>query len=218
MIRGVIFDLDGVLVSTDEFHYRAWKKLADELGIADFGREDNMKQRGISRMASLEIVLKKGSRDYTAEEKEELADRKNRYYLELLDTLSEQELLPGARETLSLLHKKGILIALGSASKNARVILEKTGILHQFDKISCGLDTTRSKPDPEVFMVAAQKLGLDPASCVVAEDSQAGINAAKAGGMISLAVGPLYESLGADYCARDLSAKIDWDTILNTDI
>lgn len=214
MIKGVIFDLDGVLVSTDELHYQAWKKLADELGITAFCREDNKRQRGVSRMASLEVVLEKGDKTYTEEEKVELATRKNNYYLEMLDTLTEKDLLPGARETLVFLHERGILTSLGSASKNAPIILEKTGILDLFDKISCGLDTTKSKPDPEVFLVAAKKLELDPEVCLVVEDSQAGIDAAKAGKMASLAVGPLYQSMGADFCAKNLADDIDWDAIL----
>lgn len=215
MIRGVIFDLDGVLVSTDELHYLAWKQLADELGITAFTKEDNKRQRGVSRMASLEVVLEKGDKTYTDEEKVELATRKNNYYLKMLDTLTKKDLLAGARETLLALHERGVLTGLGSASKNAPVILEKTGILPLFDKISCGLDTTKSKPDPEVFLVAAKKLGLPPEECLVVEDSQAGIDAAKAGGMKSLAVGPLYQTMGADYCARDLADNVDWDTILN---
>lgn len=215
MIKGVIFDLDGVLVSTDELHYLAWKQLADELGITAFTKEDNKRQRGVSRMASLEVVLEKGDKTYTDEEKVELATRKNNYYLKMLDTLTESDLLPGARETLLMLHEKGVLTGLGSASKNAPVILEKTGILSLFDKISCGLDTTKSKPDPEVFLVAAKKLELSPEECLVVEDSQAGIDAAKAGGMKSLAVGPLYQTMGADYCAKDLADHVDWDTILN---
>lgn len=214
MIKGVIFDLDGVIVSTDELHYEAWKKLAEELGITDFTKEDNEKQRGVSRMESLEVVLAKGSRQYSEEEKVQLADRKNNYYKEMLKTLDKSALLPGSEETLLKLKEKNILIALGSASKNAITILKQIEIYDLFNEISSGLDVTRSKPDPQVFLVAAQKLGLDPGECLVVEDSKAGIVAAKAGGMKSLAVGPFYKTLGGDYEAENLKAEIDWETIL----
>lgn len=214
MIKGVIFDLDGVIVSTDELHYEAWKKLAEELGITGFTKEDNEKQRGVSRMESLEVVLAKGSRQYTEEEKVQLADRKNNYYKEMLKTLDKSALLPGSKETLLKLREKNILIALGSASKNAIDILKQIEIYDLFNEISSGLDVTRSKPDPQVFLVAAQKLGLDPSECLVVEDSKAGIVAAKAGGMKSLAVGPFYKTLGGDYEAENLKAEVDWETIL----
>ncbi len=214
MIKGVIFDLDGVIVSTDELHYEAWKKLAKELGITDFTRKDNEKQRGVSRMESLEVVLAKSSRQYTEEEKVQLADRKNNYYKEMLKTLDKSALLPGSEETLLKLKEKNILTALGSASQNAITILKQIEIYDLFNEISSGLDVTRSKPDPQVFLVAAQKLGLDPSECLVVEDSKAGIVAAKAGGMKSLAVGPFYKTLGGDYEAENLRAEIDWEIIL----
>ncbi len=214
MRKGVIFDLDGVLVSTDELHYQAWKRLAAELGITGFHREDNKRQRGVSRMASLEVVLEKSDKRYSQEEKEALAERKNAYYLELLENLDAGCVLPGAFETLKYLKEKGILTAVGSASKNAPVILEKTGLLPLLDKISCGLDVTKSKPDPEVFLMAAKKLGLKPEECVVVEDSQAGIEAAKAGGMGSLGVGPLYTALGAEFCSLKLGTIDNWEEIL----
>lgn len=215
MIKGVIFDLDGVLVSTDELHYKAWKRLAKEIGISDFKREDNEKQRGVSRMESLQIVLDKGYKSYTEEEKEEFAERKNNYYKEMLKELDGSAVLPGALETVKLLKEKGIMTAVGSASKNAPDILEKIGLLTYMDKISSGLDTTRSKPDPEVFLVAADKLGLPPQDCLVIEDSAAGVQAAKAAGMKALGVGPYYFSLGADYEAENLVVSINWESILN---
>lgn len=165
-------------------------------------------------MESLEVVLAKGSRQYTEEEKVQLADRKNNYYKEMLKTLDKSALLPGSEETLLKLREKNILIALGSASKNAIDILKQIEIYDLFNEISSGLDVTRSKPDPQVFLVAAQKLGLDPSECLVVEDSKAGIIAAKAGGMKSLAVGPFYKTLGGDYEAENLKAEIDWETIL----
>lgn len=213
MIRGIIFDLDGVLVSTDELHYRAWKRLADELGITGFGREDNKRQRGVSRMESLEVVLEKGSRRYSDEEKIVLADRKNEYYRDMLRELDSGALLAGAVETLTALRAAGYLIGVGSASKNTPMILEKTGISGYIDKVSCGLDTTKSKPDPEVFLVAASKLSLAPEECLVVEDSAAGIVAARAAGMRSLGVGPFYDKLGADFAARALP-DVDWNALL----
>lgn len=215
MIRGVIFDLDGVLVSTDELHYQAWKRLADELGIKNFTREDNERQRGVSRMASLEVVLEKSEKNYNEEEKIALAEKKNDYYKKSLATLSARDLLPGARETLEMLREKGILTAVGSASKNAPEILERIELMPILDKISCGLDTTKSKPDPEVFLVAANKLELDPSECLVVEDSAAGIVAAKAGNMRALAVGPLAAQIGGDFMAKNLSEVGNWDEILS---
>lgn len=214
MIKGVIFDLDGVLVSTDEMHYQAWKRLAQELHITGFTREDNRRQRGVSRMASLEIVLEKADRTYSEEEKIELAERKNGYYLELLEEMDESAVLENVKDVLEKLKNRGLLLAVGSASKNAPVILEKTGLMPYFDKISCGLDTTKSKPDPEVFLVAAKKLELPPEECLVVEDSAAGIEAAAAGGMKSLGVGPFYQSLHADYEAPALCKVEDWESIL----
>lgn len=214
MIKGVIFDLDGVLVSTDELHYKAWKQLATELGITDFSKEDNQKQKGVSRMESLEVVLSKGSRVYTEEEKYMLADRKNNTYITLLQELTPEAVLPKVRETLTSLRKKGILIGVGSVSKNTPLILRRTGLETYIDQVSCGLDITRSKPDPEVFLVAAGKMGLNEEECLIVEDSSAGITAAKAAGMKSLGVGPEYRKLGADYEAPGLDSRIDWDSLL----
>lgn len=214
MIKGIIFDLDGVLVSTDEMHYQAWKRLAEELGITGFNKEDNRRQRGVSRMASLEIVLEKSDKAYSEEEKMELAERKNNYYLELLESMDDSAVLEGVKEVLQKLKNKGVLLAIGSASKNAPIILEKTGLMPYLDKISCGLDTTKSKPDPEVFLVAAKKLDLSPEECLVVEDSAAGIEAAKAGRMASLGVGPFYNALGADFEAEGLCKVTDWEPIL----
>lgn len=214
MIEGVIFDLDGVLVSTDELHYKAWKRLADEIGISDFGKEDNEKQRGVSRMESLQVVLDKGEKVYTEAEKAALAERKNSYYKEMLRELDETALLAGALETIQKLKEQKKKVALGSASKNAPLILEQVGLTPYMDKISSGLDTTRSKPDPEVFLIAAKKLGLAPENCLVVEDSAAGIQAAKAAGMRTLGVGPYHGTLQADYDVESLAAKIDWIEVL----
>lgn len=217
MIKGVIFDLDGVLVSTDEMHFRAWKMLAEELGIDKFTKEDNKKQKGVSRMESLEVVLSKGSKIYSAGEKEGLAERKNNFYKELLEELDESAILPGVVECLKMLRERGVLIGIGSVSKNAPLILEKTGLMEYVDKVSCGLDITRSKPDPEVFEVAADKLGLRYEECLVVEDSFAGIVAGKAAHMKTLGVGSEYDQLRADYEAPGLDGVIDWETILEVE-
>lgn len=214
MIKGVIFDLDGVLVSTDEMHFKAWKMLAENLGIDKFTKEDNKKQKGVSRMESLEIVLSKGTKVYTQEEKEALADIKNEYYKNLLLDLNEEALLPGAIDCLKMLRGRGIKTGIGSVSKNAPVILEKTGLMPYIDEVSCGLDITRSKPDPEVFEVAAHKLGLKFEECIVVEDSAAGIVAAKAAHMKTLGVGSEYDQLRADYEAENLAKVENWDFIL----
>ena len=204
MVKAVIFDLDGVLVTTDVLHFNAWKALAEELGINNFTKADNARQRGVSRMASLEVVLEKTDRVFTDEEKIALADKKNTNYVKSLDTLTKADVLPGVFEFLDFLKEKGVKIALGSASKNAPLILEKTGLSDKFDAISCGLDTTKSKPDPEVFLVAAKKLGMDPADCVVFEDSDAGIVAAKAGGMLAFAVGEAKTNPQADFISDSI--------------
>ncbi len=205
MVKAVIFDLDGVLVSTDEMHFKAWSKLAKEIGITTFTKEDNIRQRGVSRMASLEIVLEKSDKNFSEEEKIELADRKNGYYCEMLSSLTPDDVLDGALEFLKYLKKNNIKTAVGSASKNAPVILEKTGLLEHLDAISCGLDVTKSKPDPEVFLVAAKKLGIDPELCLVVEDAHAGIQAAKNGGMYALAVGAAYGDEDADFSMKSLA-------------
>jgi beta-phosphoglucomutase len=214
LIKGVIFDLDGVLVSTDEMHFKAWKMLAEELDILEFSKEDNKKQKGVSRMESLEVVLRKGKKIYSEEEKLELAGRKNRYYIDLLQGLTKDAVLEDVIITLESLREQGIAIGVGSASKNTPMILEKTGLKQYIDQVSCGLDTTKSKPDPEVFVIAAKKLNLPNEECLVVEDSAAGIIAAKAAHMKSLGVGPEYKQLGADYESLTLQSEVDWKKLL----
>lgn len=214
MIKAVIFDLDGVLVSTDELHFQAWKRLANELHISNYTKADNEKQRGVSRMASLELLLAKGERKYNQEEKALLAERKNNFYKELLLTLDESVVLPGVVETLHMLRERNMLIGIGSASKNTHVILQKAKLLSFIDEISCGIDITRSKPQPDVFIVAAHKLKIENDKCLVVEDSQAGIDGAHSAGMKTLGVGPYYKELNAVYMARGLDAPLEWDEIL----
>lgn len=205
MIKAVIFDLDGVLVTTDELHFNAWKTLAEELGIKGFTKADNARQRGVSRMASLEVVLEKTDKKFTDEEKTALAEKKNDMYVKSLATLSPSDLLDGVNEFIEYLRSNGIKTAVGSASKNTPMILDKTNLTDKFDAVSCGLDTTKSKPDPEVFIIAAQKLGIEPSECVVIEDSDAGIEAAKAGGMYAVAIGEAEHNKKADIAVATLN-------------
>lgn len=188
MKQGIIFDLDGVLLSTDEMHYEAWKSVADELGIP-FDHSVNNRLRGVSRMESLEIILEKSSRIFSQEEKEELATRKNDRYRTLLGSLTPDAAAPEVRETLSTLKARGLKLAVGSSSKNTKYILSLTDLAHFFDAVSDGTNITRSKPDPEVFLKAAEYIGLTPADCAVVEDATAGIDAANAGGFTSIGIG-----------------------------
>lgn len=186
-IEAVIFDLDGVIVSTDECHYRAWKKTADEEGIY-FDRKINDRLRGVSRMDSLEIVLERAERLYTDEEKVELAERKNNYYKEYINKLTKDDILSGVNENLAELKAKGIKVAIGSSSKNTPDILKYIGLDNYFDAVSDGNNITKSKPDPEVFLKAADMLGVPYEKCLVVEDADSGIEAGKRAGMYTLAV------------------------------
>ena len=201
-IEAVIFELDGVIVSTDECHYRAWKKTADEEGIY-FDRKINDRLRGVSRMDSLEIVLERAERLYTDEEKVELAERKNNYYKEYIKKLTKDDILNGVNENLAELKAKGIKVAIGSSSKNTPDILKYIGLDNYFDAVSDGNNITKSKPDPEVFLKAADMLGVPYEKCLVVEDADSGIEAGKRAGMYTLAVN---NAKGADYSLADLSA------------
>ena len=187
-MKAFIFDLDGVIVSTDGLHYRAWKALADEEGIY-FDEKINDRLRGVSRMASLEIILERATRSYTEDEKVAMAEKKNSVYRELLKVLTPADCLEGVRETLAALRAKGDKLTIGSSSKNTRTILEKIGYGDYFDAISDGNNIKNSKPDPEVFLKAAEYLGLAPEDCYVVEDAEAGIEAALAGGFTAIGVG-----------------------------
>ena len=186
-MKGAIFDLDGVIVDTAKYHYLAWKELADELGFF-FKESDNERLKGVSRMRSLEILLEVGGITASESEKLEMAESKNARYIKLLDDLDKRELLEGAEDYLKKLKSEGVLISLGSASKNAPLILEKLGIADLFDAIVDGNSVSKAKPDPEVFLKAAQMLNLSPAECCVFEDSQAGIEAARRAGCSVIAV------------------------------
>lgn len=203
-LKAVIFDLDGVIVSTDEYHYQAWKRLTSEEGIY-FDRAINERLRGISRMESLEIVLERSPKTYTTAEKSSLATRKNQYYQELIHNLTPEEILPGVRSLLEELKKGGVKIAVGSSSKNTPLILKQIGLDSYFDAVVDGNDIKRSKPDPEVFLLAAQRLGIPPENCLVVEDAEAGVQAALAGGMPVLGVGSASKSQAASIRMPDLS-------------
>ncbi|MDR0497609.1 MAG: beta-phosphoglucomutase [Treponema sp.] len=196
-IKGAIFDLDGVLVNTAKYHYLAWKRLALELGF-DFTEPDNERLKGVSRIRSLEILLETGGISMTDTQKEEAAARKNTWYVEYLIALDEKALLPGSKEYLFRLRENGIRIALGSASKNAPLILDRLNIVAFFNAVIDGNSVLKTKPDPEVFTKSATALGLLPEHCVVFEDALAGIEAAKVGGMKAIAVGKPELLPGAD--------------------
>ena len=188
-IKACIFDLDGVICDTAKFHFRAWRRLANELGF-DFTEEDNEKLKGVSRTESLKLILKWGNVVENDDEMlEAMADKKNTWYLEFISHMTPHEILPGVQGFLDDLKKKKIKIALGSASKNAVVILERLSLIPYFDVIIDGNKTTRSKPDPEVFLLGAEALGLKPRDCIVFEDAEKGIDAALAGKFYTVGVG-----------------------------
>lgn len=206
-IKAVIFDLDGVLVFTDEYHYRAWKRMADEIGVY-FDRSINDRLRGVSRMASLEIILERFEKpELSAEEKTVLAEKKNGYYRELLGTMTPADVTANVKFTLDRLRNDGYKLAIGSSSKNTKYILERVDLLDRFDAISDGTNITRSKPDPEVFLKAAEFLNTAPENCLVVEDALSGIQAAAAGGMVSAGIGP-----------AAMSGKATWPIIRVSDL
>ncbi len=203
-LKGCIFDLDGVIVDTAKYHFMAWRRLAKELGFV-FTLEDNEALKGVSRMASLEILLGKGEVHASEKEKEEFAARKNGWYVEFISGMTPEEILPGSVRLLKALRKAGILTAIGSASKNAGTILDGIGLRNMFDVIIDGNKIHKAKPDPEVFLRGAEEMKLPPSSCIVFEDAQAGIEAAIAGGMKCIGVGSP-DLLGkADLVIPDLS-------------
>lgn len=203
--QGIIFDLDGVICFTDHYHYLAWKALADSLGIA-FDEKKNDRLRGVSRMESLKIVLE----DYKGPalsdvELSALAEKKNTMYRELLQTMTPNDLPDEVRDTLNELRTRGLKLAIGSSSKNTPLILERIGLADFFDAVSDGNNITRSKPDPQVFSMAAEMLKLDPAQCLVVEDAVAGLQAAAAGGFDSAGLGPAAQSGQATYTMQKFS-------------
>jgi len=204
-----------VLVSTDEFHFEAWKRLAEEENIP-FDRAVNQRQRGIGRMESLDVLLEKSTRGYSQAEKLALAERKNSYYRELLQTLTPDDTLPGARAMLAALHERGVRTAIGSASRNAPVILERVTLTDAVDIVVDGRDLTLSKPHPECFLLCAERLGLPPGDCLVVEDAEAGVEAALAAGMAVVGIGSAERLPKAPRAVRNLAA-IEVEELLMAD-
>ena len=207
-VKAVIFDLDGVLVDTAVYHFEAWHRLAEGLGYS-FSTVDNEQLKGVSRVESLELILKWAGLEKSKSEKEALLQQKNDWYLELIDQLSPVHLLSGSLELLQKLRERGIKIALGSASKNALGILEKTGIVGYFDALIDGNAVQLSKPNPEVFLKGADALGIAASACLVLEDAQAGIDAARAAGMQVIGIGEAENLKGADLVVAALGRLVE---------
>ncbi|MFN3136479.1 MAG: beta-phosphoglucomutase [Allomuricauda sp.] len=189
MIKGFIFDLDGVITDTAELHYEAWKHLSDDMDW-EFNRELNEKLRGISRLDSIKVIMDHNHVTLDDATVEELATKKNDIYVASLDHMTPDDYLPGARELLTHLRSEGFKVALGSASKNAIKVLKQLNATHFFDVIGDGNSVSKSKPEPDIFLYAAEKLGLPPENCIVFEDAKKGIDAAKAGKFHSVGIGP----------------------------
>jgi len=187
-IKAILFDLDGVICSTDEYHYEAWKSLADDLGIY-FDKDINQRLRGVSRMDSLEIILERSDKQYTVAEKEELASIKNNHYVKLLDRLERSDILPGINEFLSECKRNNIKTALASASRNAPYIIEKLGLKKEFDYLADASKVAFSKPYPDIFIEAARGLGIDKEYCIGVEDAVSGIQSIHNAGMKAVGIG-----------------------------
>lgn len=187
-IKGFIFDLDGVIVDTAKYHFLAWQKLAESIGIS-FSEEDNEQLKGVSRIRSLEKILEWGGKTLSVQQFDTLIAKKNDDYLAHVSAMDDSEILPDVQRVLHFLEDQKQLLALGSASKNARSILTKVNLLHRFQTIVDGTNVTKAKPNPEVFLKAAEGLNIDPKDCIVFEDSLAGIQAANTAGMISIGIG-----------------------------
>ncbi|MGB5555401.1 MAG: beta-phosphoglucomutase [Flavobacteriaceae bacterium] len=201
---GIIFDLDGVIVDTAKYHFLAWKNLADELGI-DFTEKDNEQFKGVSRKRCLELLMAMGNIEATEKQIAKWLQEKNEDYLSYIEKMDASEILPDVPKILNYLKKENISMALGSASKNARPILEKVNLLSYFDALVDGNNVTKAKPDPEVFLIAADKLNLRPENCIVFEDALAGVEAANRAGMISIGIGDPEVLSEADYNFKDFT-------------
>ncbi|MEN6595272.1 MAG: beta-phosphoglucomutase [Clostridiaceae bacterium] len=204
----VIFDLDGVLIHTDEQHYEAWKALCDRLGI-QFDRERNHLFRGVSRMACMDLLERWNSAPFTEAQKAGYANWKNERYRALLENLSKASVAPDTFDTLAQLRRRGYQLAIGSSSKNARFILERTGLMPYFDAVADGTQIVNSKPDPEVFLLAASQLAVNSAECIVVEDAASGLAAAKAANMITVGIGEAAKLPQADFCILELKEILD---------
>lgn len=208
-VKGIIFDLDGVIVFTDKFHYQAWKKMSDEMGIY-FDETINNRLRGVSRAESLEIILEKYEGEPLSDEKKaDMMETKNHIYCELLGTMTSADVTDEVRDTLKQLRADGYKLSIGSSSKNAKFILDKVGMTNFFDAISDGTNIMHSKPNPEVFVKAAEFLGLKACECIVVEDAYAGIDAAKEAGMIAVAIGDAVNYRKSDYKIQSFIELID---------
>jgi len=207
-MKALIFDLDGVLVFTDRFHYEAWKKTADKLGVY-FDEAINNRLRGVSRAGSLEIILERYNGELSAAEKEALMEEKNNAYRRLLDAMTPADVSDEVRSTIGKLRQRGFKLAIGSSSRNTGFILDKVQLSGAFDAVSDGNNITRSKPDPEVFLKAASFLGEAPNDCAVIEDAIAGIDAAKAAGMVAVAIGDAAGYAKADYTIRTFGELLE---------
>jgi beta-phosphoglucomutase len=211
-IKAIILDLDGVVTDTAEYHFLAWKRLADEENVP-FTREDNEQLRGVSRRRSLELLMGDHLGRYNETQIQEMMARKNSYYQEMLELITPNDFLPGARQLLEDIKARGLRVAIGSASKNTRTVLTRLGILDFFDGISDGYTVTRAKPAPDVFVYAAGAVGVPAENCVVVEDAESGIQAALTGGMVAVGVGPP-ERTGKAHFRYDTTGDIDLDEIL----
>jgi len=207
-MKAALFDLDGVIVDTAKYHYVAWREMANGLGF-DITEEQNERLKGVSRMESLEIILGIGGVELDEEKKARLGTAKNQRYVEMIGRMDCSEILRGAKEYLTLLRLRGVKIALGSASKNADMILNNLGIRPLFDVVIDGTKVSKSKPDPEVFLLGAQGLRADPATCVVYEDAAAGVEAAKAAGMSAVGIGRAENLPRADLVVPGLYALLE---------
>lgn len=203
-MKAVIFDLDGVICFTDKYHYLAWKKMANRIGVY-FDETINNRLRGVSRMDSLEIILEKSEKQYTQEEKNKLAEEKNATYVKLLEKMTTADLSEEVKNTLIELRKRGYKLAIGSSSKNTKMILKQIGLEDFFDAISDGTNISNSKPDPEVFLMAAEYISEKPEDCLVVEDAKAGIEASYRGGFESAGLGEACEHEHVTYKMNSFS-------------
>lgn len=203
-MKGFIFDLDGVIVDTAKYHFLAWRNLANQLGF-DFTEEQNEKLKGVSRVKSLEILLDIGKIDLPQAKKDKLLIKKNEEYLEYVNKMTADEILPGVKQLLNYLDENKVKYALGSASKNAPLILEKVGLINRFAAIVDGNDVSKAKPDPEVFLIGAKKLNISPNNCVVVEDAIAGVQAANAAKMTSIGIGEKNVLSEANYVFENIT-------------
>jgi beta-phosphoglucomutase len=213
MIKAVLFDLDGVLVSTDEYHYRSWMELSKDEGFVFFDHEFNHKFRGVARMKCIDIITEASGKDYSKEQKQELADRKNKYFVESLKSVTTEALLPGSLFALQELKNRNIKIAVASNSRNAEMIINQVGIAKYLDAIVDGHQIENSKPDPEVFLLAAKKINEAPVNCLVVEDALTGIEAAHRAGMKALGIGTKDRLPNAEIVIPNLAA-ISVDNLL----